>query len=103
MESQCSQDKLSQYKIGGFKKPFIDQNLQIHLPNWESQPTQIQSSHSPIYSHYMGSSPPSYFSSQFNIAELHHAMIESEQAYQGWKMMQQKIREATQAFEEISV
>lgn len=103
MESQCYQDKLSQYKIGGPTKPFIDQNLQIHLPDWDFQPNHTHSSHSPIYSHYVGSSPSSYLSSQFNETELHHAITEAEHAYKGWKKMQQKLREAAQAYQEMSV
>lgn len=103
MESQCCQDKLSQYKIGGPTKPFIDRNLQIHLPDWESQSTHIQASHSPIYSHYVGSSPSSYLSSQFNEGELHHAMAEAKHSYEGWKRMQKKLKEAAQAYQEMPV
>jgi hypothetical protein len=96
VESNCCQDKLSQCKIGGPSKPFIDQNLQIQLPNWDSQQQQLQPSHSPIYSHYVGSSPSSYFSSQINEVELRNAMTEAERSYQAWKKMQQKLREAAQ-------
>lgn len=103
MESQICQDKLSQYKIGGPTKPFIDKNLQMHLPDWESHPTHIHSSHSPIYSHYIGSSPSSYLSSQFNEADLHNAIADAEHSYEGWKRMQQKLREAAQAYQEMSV
>ena len=48
-------------------------NFQIEMPGQnESSP-----SHSPIYSHYIGSSPSS-FSLQVNEAELYHAMTAAE-------------------------
>lgn len=96
VDFKCCQDKLSQYKIGGPSKPFIDQNLQIQLPDWDSYQSQISSFHSPIYSHYVGSSPSSPLSSQINEAELYHIMIEAEHSYEAWKQMQQKLREAAQ-------
>lgn len=94
-ESKC-QDKQSQYKIGGPSKPFIDQNLQIQLPDWDSQQKQQHPSHSPIYSHYAGSSPSPYLSSQINEVELHNAMAEAEHSYKAWKQMQERLREAAQ-------
>ena len=92
----CCQDKLSQYKIGGPSRPFIDHNLQIHLPNWDSQQKQSYLSHSPIYAHYVGSSPSFYLSPQINEFELRNAMIEAEHSYQAWKQMQQKLKKAAE-------
>lgn len=97
VEPKYCQDKLSQYKIGGPSKPFIDQNLQIQLPGWDAQQQQISPSHSPIYSHYIGSSPSSYLSSQINEVELNNAMKEAERSYQAWKQMQQKLRQVAQS------
>ncbi len=34
-EPQHYQDKLCQCQVGGPSKPFIDHNLQLHLPNWK--------------------------------------------------------------------
>ena len=89
IDSECCRDKLSQCKIGGPSRPFIDQNLQLQLPEWD---TSSQSSHSPIYSHYVGSSPASPLASPINEAELYQAMAEAEKSYESWKHMQQKLR-----------
>lgn len=102
VDSKQCQDKLSQCKIGGPSKPFIDDNLQLQLPNWESQQAQTPSP-SPIYSHYMGPSPTSYLSSQIPEAELYQMMAEAEQSYEAWKQMQQKIKEAAQAYQEKTI
>ena len=99
MESKCSEGKLAQCKIGGPTKPFIDQNLQFHLPDWDSQPKQVQSSHSPIYSHYVGSSPSPYLPSHINEAELQHAMTEAKRSYEAWEKAKQRLREAAQAYQ----
>ena len=102
MESKCCPDKLSQYQVGGLTKPFIDKNLQIHLPFSESHQNKSSISHSPIYSHYHGTSSPSIplssslssFSSLVNENELNQAMSEAERSYEAWKKMEQKLREA---------
>jgi hypothetical protein len=86
-------DKLSQYKIGGPSRPFIDENLQLQLPEWDPHQGSHPPSQSPIYSHYVGSSPSSYLPSQINEAELHHVIAEAEQSYEAWKKMQQKLKE----------
>jgi hypothetical protein len=91
-------DKLSQYKIGGPSKPFIDQNLQLQLPEWDPPQSQTNQCHSPIYSHYVGSSPSFPFSLQINEAELYHAITEAERSYESWKQMQQKLQEAVKAY-----
>lgn len=94
-ELKLFQDKLALSKVGGPSKPYIDQNLQIHLPgdSPSSHPQQPQV-HSPIYSHYVGSSPASPLSSQINENELIEAMAEAEQSYEAWKKLQKKIKEA---------
>ncbi len=84
-------------KIGGPSKPYIDQNLQINLPDWDSYQKHFDSSHSPIYSHYVGSTPSSYLSSYINENELNHAMNEAARSYAAWKKMQQKIQAAAEA------
>ena len=96
--SESCRDKLSQYKIGGPSKPFINKNLQLELPNWETQQRQSFQSHSPIYSHYVGSSPSSYLSFQVNEAELYQVMREAEHSYEAWKHMQQRLKETVNAY-----
>ncbi len=96
--SECCRDKLSQYKIGGPSKPFIDKNLQLQLPEWDPPQSQTNQSHSPIYSHYVGSSPSSQLSSPINEAELYHAIAEAECSYESWKHLQQKLKEAVKAY-----
>ncbi len=93
-QSECSRDKLAQYKIEGQSKPFIDSNLQLQLPGCESSLEQTSPLHSPIYSHYVGSCPSSGVSSQVNEAEIYHAMAEAERSYKAWKSMQQQLKEA---------
>jgi|GEM_PF-4471569 len=94
-DSEYCPDKLSQYKIGGPSKPFIDKNLQLQLPEWDLQPpAQASRSHSPIYSHYVGSSPSFYLSSQVNEGELYQMMAEADRSYEAWKYMQQRLMEA---------
>lgn len=88
-KSKCYRDKLSQCKVGGPTKPFIDQNLQLQLPEWDSP--QSHSSQSPIYSHYAGSSPVPHISSEINETELYHVMEEAEKSYESWKKLQQKL------------
>ena len=97
MDTKCCQDKLSQCKIGGPSKPFIDQNLQIQLPDWDKAERKTESSHSPIYIHYIGSPPSSYFSSPVNESELHHAIADAERAHAAWKKIQNKLNEAVQS------
>lgn len=91
--SECTRNKLSQYKIGGQSKPFIDKNLQLQLPGWDFQHIQTDLSFRPIYSHYIGSISSSYFAPQVNEAELHHAMQEAESSYEAWRQMQQQLKE----------
>lgn len=97
--SKCCRDKLSQYNIGGPSRPFIDKNLQLQLPEWDPPYSQTNQSHSPIYSHYVGSSPYSPLSSQINEAELYHAMAEAESSYKSWKQIQQKIKETAKVYQ----
>ncbi len=92
-DSECCRDKLSQYKIGGQSKPFIDKNLQIQLPGWDPHHHQTDHSYSPIYSHDFGSYSSSLLSSQVNEAELYQAMKEAEYSYEAWKRMQQQLRD----------
>lgn len=99
MNSEYCRDKLSQYKIGGPSRPFIDQNLQFQLPNWDSYSGHIHSHfHSPIYSHYVGSSPSSSLSLPINEEELYHVMKEAEYSYEAWKKMQVKLQETIKAY-----
>lgn len=85
-------DKRSLYKIEGQSKPFIDKNLQLQIPEWESQQSSTYL-YSPIYSHYAGSHPSSYLFPPINEAEIYQAMLDAENAYKGWKQTQQKITE----------
>ena len=94
---ECCHDKLSQYKIGGPSKPFIDKNLQLQLPGWDLQ-QHNNHSHSPIYSHYIGSSPSSYLSIQVNEAEIHQAIAEAKNSYYSWKQMRDKLKKAANAY-----
>jgi hypothetical protein len=91
-------DKLSLYMIGGPSKPFIDKNLQLQLPDCNPHQGAQTPSQSPIYSHYVGSSPSSYLPPQINEAELYHAITEAEHSYEAWKQMQQKLKEATNRY-----
>jgi hypothetical protein len=96
--SEWCRDKLLQFKIGGQSKPFVDKNLQLQLPGCDSHNEETDHSHSPIYSHYVGSSPYSYISSQINEAELYHVMAEAEHSYDAWKDMQKRLKEAATAY-----
>lgn len=89
METNCERDKLSQCKVGGPSKPFIDQNLQLQLPHWDSR----SFSPGPIYSHYVGSSPSRHPHLPINEDELYQIMTNTERSYKGWKQMQQKLKE----------
>ena len=91
VNSKSKRGKLSQCKPF---KPFIDQNLQLQIPEWDPQAAQNNLSHSPIYSHYVGSSPSSVSCTQVNEAEIKHAMTEAEKSYKSWKKMQKRIQEA---------
>lgn len=93
-DKECCRDKLSQFKIGGPSKPYVDENLQLHLPECDSSSTHP--SRSPIYSHYVGSSPSYSIPMQINEAEFRHAMDEANASYTAWKKLQQRIHEAIQ-------
>ena len=97
--SDCCRDKLSHYRIAGQSKPFVDQNLQLQLPGWDSPPHQTSYSYSPIYSHYIGSIPTSSLELQVNETELYQAMTEAERSYKAWKQMHQQLREAATTFQ----
>jgi hypothetical protein len=97
-DSECCRDKLSQYKIGGQSKPFIDKNLQLQLPGWDFHHNQTHPSFNPIYSHYIGSLSVSFLSPQINEAELYHAMIEAECSYEAWRQMQQQLKEVAKGY-----
>jgi hypothetical protein len=92
--SESCRDKLSQYSMGCPSKPFIDENLQLQLPERAPQQDQTSRFHSPIYSHYMGSVSSSYLSLPVNETELYHIMREAEQSYAAWKQMQGKLKDA---------
>lgn len=91
-KSRSSRDKLSQCKIGGPSKPFIDQNLQLQFPG-ELNASHADSSNSPIYSHYIGSSPSYSIYPQINELEINQAIKNAENSYSVWKKMQKKIQE----------
>ncbi len=95
--SECSRDKLFQYKIGGPSKPFIDQNLQLQIPEQNILPAN-HCSHSPIYVHYVGSSPSASISLQVNETEIYQAIQDAEQSYHSWKKMQKKVNELYASF-----
>lgn len=88
--SEYCRGKLFQNKIGGPSKPFIDQNLQLQLPEWDFS-SGHHCSLSPIYAHYAGSSPSPSVSLQVNEAEIYHAIHEAECSYDSWKQMKQKV------------
>ena len=94
VEQKSCLDKLSQCKIGGPSKPYIDKNLQLELPNWECDQNVSSSSPNPIYSHFIGSSPSSHFHSPINETELYRAIEDAKLSYKSWKQMEQKLREA---------
>lgn len=71
-------------------KPFIDQNLQFQHPDWDIPPAQ--SSYSPIYTHYIGSST-SYLPLEVNEADLYEAMKEAEDSYKAWKRLERQLQE----------
>ena len=90
--SECCREKLSQYKIEGQSKPFVDRDLQLQLPGANAD-DQTQYPFSSIYSHYMGSNPSiPYLSAEINEKEFYRAMQEAEFSYQNWKHMQQQLQ-----------
>lgn len=98
--SECQREKLSQYKIERQSKPFIDQNLQLQLPGWDSHYHHVmEHSHSPIYAHYIDSTPAvSYFPLEVNETELYQAMQEAEGSYKFWLSMQKQLKEIVQVY-----
>ena len=95
MSSQHDVKKLSQFNIERRWKPFVDENLQLHIPHSEFPP--LEGYQSPIYAYYKA-----FFSSSHSVdsqeTELSHAMEEAERAYQAWEKMQEKIKQAIDTY-----
>lgn len=96
--SESCREKLTQTKIQGQSKPFVDQDLQLQLPGSELASHIVESSaHSPIYSHYASScSTDPFLTASINEAELYHVMAEAESSFEAWKKMEQRIKQAAQ-------
>lgn len=95
-DSKSILDKLSQCAIGGPSKPIIDRNLQLQLPGREDllqNQNRSGEPRSPIYTHYIGSSPSSWLSMQTGESETCQAMEEAKRSYAAWKKMKKKIEE----------
>lgn len=89
--SEYCRDKLARSKIEGQSKPFVDGNLQFHLPEFEAEsPQHAFSSHHPIYTHYSNNSSCNKGTptDQVNEKEIYQAMAQAEQSYQAWKKIQ---------------
>lgn len=98
--SDFCREKLFQYRINRQSRPFIDNNLQIHLPDACSYPeTKADHSCSPIYSYYAKEFPATdYLPFSNKEAELKQAMSEAEKSYQAWNRMRQQLLEAAQKY-----
>jgi hypothetical protein len=74
-------------------KPFIDQNLQLRVPESELQQEGTNRSHSPIYTHFIGEySSISYFAPEVNETELYKAMADAQSSYESWKLMKKNLQ-----------
>ena len=92
--SDNSEEKLAPCIVTRQMKPFIDHNLQLQLPSVETLVHPNNRSHSPIYSHYMGSHPSiSSLMPQVNEEEFHQAMNNAEQAYAAWSKMRDQMKQ----------
>lgn len=94
MANKFCKEELIQYKIKGQIRPFIDQNLQLQIPNLESTKSE-GSSYTDLYSHYFNhinslNDPILPVDKQ----EIEKAMLEARQSYEAWRKMQKKIEEA---------
>lgn len=97
--SDCCKEKLSQNLLPRQSKPFIDQNLQLQIPESDLPNSQMNRSHSPIYTHYMGDSPSNaYLAPQVNASELYKAMQDAEQSYGAWGKMKEQLINASKSF-----
>jgi hypothetical protein len=96
ISSTFFREKLSQYRIEGQSKPFVDKNLQLQLPGYKEEDLvpQFRSFSNPIYSHYA----PAPFSDLLNMYkdELATALQEAEQSYKAWKQMQKNVEKLIQ-------
>lgn len=96
----CCKEKLSQNLLPRQTKAYVDQNLQLQIPEDASPNGQITRYHSPIYTHYMGNSPPvSYLESQVNENELYQVMKDAEHSYDAWQKMREQILQASKVFQ----
>lgn len=81
------------------KKPFLDHNLQMQIPEIKPSFDSHASCSHTIYSHYSSSStttnkdPISIYEDEIN-----QSMNEAEQAQKAWKAMQAKLLDATKLF-----
>lgn len=89
--SEYCREKLARSKIEGQSKPFVDGNLQFHLPEFDSEFShQSPTAQNPIYAHYANHSSLLERSNteQINEKEIYQAMAQAEQSYQAWKKIQ---------------
>jgi hypothetical protein len=84
--SEYCRDKLARSKIEGQSKPFVDGNLQFHLPEFDSE-QHLTPLHHPIYAHFANHSEKSN-TEQINEEEIYQAMAQAEQSYHAWKKLQ---------------
>ncbi len=75
-------------------KPFIDDNLQIQLPNSHPELCEAPLIKGRIYSHFASASASLAAPPLFNDADLLQAIKEAECSYEAWKKMQAKIKRA---------
>jgi hypothetical protein len=88
----CEKKDRFHYRIKGQTRPFIDENLQFRFPGIESPKDQMiesPTSHQ-IHAYYSHLYDITYESDPLEI-ELIQAMSETQQAYETWKQIQQKI------------
>lgn len=90
--SECRKEKLSQHLQLRESKPFVDANLQFHVPAVDF--ATHSPSYRPIYTHYMHGAPSDTpYASEVNEAELFKAISDAELSYQSWQEMKEKLQQ----------
>lgn len=107
--SKRDREKLSQSKIDRKVKPYIDKDLQLHIPASEQvenhEPFNKVYAYSPIYNHFNNSSLKESRSnallSEINEEEIFQAIHDAEQAYEAWRKLKNQLEKNYQIDEKL--
>lgn len=95
MYSEIFRNKISQQKIQGQIKPFIDKNLQMQIPGLENV-NLLDRPHTPIYIHFIRNPSPFYL--DIGETQLFQAMEEAEKSHKAWLKMKELLQKTIQDF-----